>query len=137
MRIEEIFDNLTDTLKEYANIKAVSIKISLVEKLSLLARDIFSTLIIFLLTAAALIFASMAIMILIARQIGFLYGSLLVCAILTSVAITIYIFRKRLFINMFIARFSRIFFDEDTNNEKDELLKNKQHQRTAQCKERK
>ena len=128
MRIEEKFDNLTDTLKEYANIKAVSIKLSLVEKLSLLARDIFSTLIIFLLTAAAIIFASIAIMILIARQIGFMYGSLLVCAILTSAAVTVYIFRKRLFINMFIARFSRIFFDKDTNNKKDGLRKNKQHQ---------
>ena len=128
MRIEEFFDNLTDNLKEYANIKIVSIKLSLVEKLSLLARDILSTLVIFFLTAAALLFALMATMILIARHIGFLYSSLLICAILGTVAFTVYLFRKKLFINMFIALFSKMFFNNDTaGNEKNELFQDKQH----------
>ena len=128
MRIEEIFENLTDNLKEYANNKAVSIKLSLVEKLSLLARDILSTIIIFFLATAALIFALLATMIFIAKYIGFLYASLLICAILTSGAIVIYLFRKQLFTNIFIARFSRIFFNNNTNNEKEKLFKNKQSQ---------
>ena len=128
MRIEEIFKNLTDNLKEYANIKAVSIKLSLVEKLSLLARDILSTIIIFFLATAALIFALLATMIFIAKYIGILYASLLICAILTSGAIVIYLFRKQLFTNIFIARFSRIFFNNNTNNEKEKLFKNKQPQ---------
>ena len=119
MRIEEIFENLTNSLKEYANIKAVSIKLSLVEKLSLLARDILSTLIIIFIATIALIFALLATMIFIARYTGLLYASLLICTILTSAAVTVYIFRKRLFINMFIAHFCRIFFEDETNNEKE------------------
>ena len=118
MRIEENFKNLTDSLKEYTNIKAVSIKLSLVEKLSLLARDILSTIIIFFLATAALIFALSATMIFIARYIGFLYASLLICAILACAAIVVYLFRKQLFTNIFIARLSRIIFNDDTKNEK-------------------
>lgn len=127
MRIEDKIENLTESLKEYADIKIVSIKLSLVEKLSLLARDILSTLIIFLLTTAALIFALLATLILIAQYIGFLYGSLVICATLASIALIVCMFRKRLFTNIFVARFSKIFFNDDTSNEKDGLFKYKQH----------
>ena len=119
MRIEDIFENLTDSLKEYANIKAVSIKLSLVEKLSLLARDILSTLIILFLTTVAIIFAFLAAMIFVARYIGFVYGSLLICAILASIAVVIYLLKERIFTNIFVAVFSRLLFEKDTNDEKE------------------
>lgn len=127
MKIEEKIENLTVNLKEYANYKIVSVKLSLVEKLSLLARDILSTLIIFVLITVALIFALTATMILISQYIGFLYGSLVICATLAGTAFIVYMIRKRLFTNMFVARFSKIFFNDDTNDEKDELFKYKQH----------
>ena len=116
MRIEEFFDNLTDDLKEYAGIRFVSIKMSLVEKLSLLSRDILSTLVIFFLIATALFFALLAIVILISRHIGLLYSSLLVCAILVTFALVVYLFRKKLFTNIFVAFFGKIFFNNDTDN---------------------
>lgn len=127
MRIEDKIENLTESLKEYVNYKIVSVKLSLVEKLSLLARDILSTLIIFFLTTTALIFALIATLILIAQHIGFLYGSLAICATLAGIALIVCLFRKRLFTNIFVARFSKIFFNDDASNEKDELFKYKQH----------
>lgn len=127
MGIEDNLKNLTDSLKEYVNVKAISIKLSLVEKLALLARDILSTLIILFLTTAALIFALMATLILVARFIGLLYSSLVICATLASIAIIVYQLRKRLFVNMFVARFSKIFFDNERNNENEKLFNDKQH----------
>ena len=116
MRIEEFLDNLTDNLKEYADIKFVSIKISLVEKLSLLSRDILSIIVIFFFIATALFFALLAIVILISRYIGLLYSLLLVCTILLTFALAVYLFRKKLFTNIFVILFGKMFFSNDTNN---------------------
>ena len=116
MRIEEFFDNLTDDLKEYADLKIVSIKISFVEKFSLLSRDILSIIIVIFLIATALLFALLAIMILISRYIGLLYSSLLVCTILVTFALAVYLFRKKLFTNIFVTLFSKMFFNNDTSN---------------------
>ncbi len=117
MRIEDDFNNLTNSVKEYANLRMDAIKLLLVENLSLFLSSLLSAFMIFFFFGASLFFALLATMIMIARCIGFFYASLVICVALAIIAFIIYLFRKRLFANFFVARFSKAFFDDSVNNE--------------------
>ena len=118
MGIEDNFDKLIESIKEYAELKRDAIKLLCVENLSLVSSGILSFLIVILLCMTALFFAFMALIILIAKYIGFMYGSLAIGIALAIVASVVYILRKKLFANVFISRYSKIFFEDDSYNEK-------------------
>lgn len=127
MEIKNNFDNITDNVKEYVNLKSDSIKLTLAENLALFSSDILSGIIVFFFSITSLFFALLAIMILAARYIGFFYSSLIVCLILATIGFIIYLSRKHLFANIFVARFCKMFFNNNTNDEKSGLFKNKNH----------
>lgn len=119
MRARDNFDKVTNSLREYARIKRDDIRLQCVEGLSLVATNILSMLVVVLLSAIALIFVIIAFMILVAQYIGIFYSLLVVGGVLVLMAIVVYLFRKELFANLFVERFSKIFFNEVATDEKE------------------
>ena len=131
MGIGENFDKFTDSVKKYLNLKSDDVKLLLVENLSLLSSDVLSVVIALFFLSTAIFFALLAILILLSQYIGFILSSFVICTSLASIALVVYLFRRLIFANIFVARFCKMLFTNNTNDEKSELFENKDNRRTA------
>ncbi len=118
MRAGDNFDKVTDSFKEYVRLKIEDIKLQSVESLSIIASDVLCALIVVLLSVIALLFVIFAIMILVTQFIGIFYGSLVVGGTVALIACVVYLFRKELFVNVFVGKLSKMFFNEVASDEK-------------------
>lgn len=119
MEIKQNFDNLTDDIKEYIALKSDSVKLQIVENLSLVSSDIFSYLIFFSFIFVSFLFLLFALMLFIAQYLGLLYSSLVIGVFLAIIALVIFVNRKYIFGDMFVNRFCKMFFSDNVvNNEK-------------------
>ena len=118
MKIKENFDRLSGDAHEYLNFKIEELKLSIVERLSLFFADALSWLavIIFLLLSSLCFLVALVKMLSI--FMGLLPALLLVAFSLLAVAWIFYLLRGNIFVNIMVARFYKMFFnDNDRNNE--------------------
>lgn len=127
MEIGDFLDNITRSFKEFADLKSDAVKLMLVENISLLSSDMLSGVVVFIILTAAFFIALVAVIILLAHYIGFLYGTLVVCTILIFTALIVYLLRRRLFANIFVPRFSKMFFSDESDKKEPELFENKEY----------
>lgn len=117
MEIKNNFDNLNRELKEYANLKSISLRLHLVELLSEASSAVFSHLIVGVLLSLSLLFLLLALMLVFSHFLGLIYSLLVVGMIPALVAFFIYLGRNSLFADMFVVHFSKMFFSNNHRNE--------------------
>ena len=105
MEIKNNFDNLNRELKEYANLKSISLRLH------------FSHLIVGVLLSLSLLFLLLALMLVFSHFLGLIYSLLVVGMIPALVAFFIYLGRNSLFADMFVVHFCKMFFSNNHRNE--------------------
>ena len=105
-------DTLADDIKEYVALKGDSMKLKMVEGLSLFSSGILSHLFLFLLVSMALLFFLIALMIFLSLYVGPIFGCLAVTLLLLAIGMVLYINRKRMFVDMFVRSYCRMMFHD-------------------------
>ena len=111
------FDNLTESLRELASAKLDSVKLYAVESLALLSGEMVTALLLVLLLAGAAMFFLLALLVALSAVVGLLYACLIVGGLLLLVAGFVVLRGRRLFADMFVGRFCKLFFSSYDNNE--------------------
>ena len=106
-------DSLADDVKEYVALKSDSLKLQMVESLSLFSSDILSHLLLLILISMALLFFLIAMMLVLSLYFGPVFGCLVVALLLLVAAIVLYANRKRMFADMFVRSYCRRFFSNE------------------------
>lgn len=118
MEIQKNFDRLSRDAREFLNLKVEEIKLSLVERLSLFFADALSWLAIIIFLLLSSMCFLVVIVALLSMYIGLVPALLLVAFLLLASAVVLYLMREHLFANVMVARFYRMFFSEnDDENE--------------------
>lgn len=115
MDIKENFDKLSDATQQYIDMRVDSAKLHIVEKLSIMCNEVLSYVVVSLLVVMALFFMLIAAVAFLAPIIGFVYSVLSVAGLLVIIAIVLFFMRKKLFLNVMVKCFCRMFFDDKTN----------------------
>ena len=120
MEIKENFDSLSADAREFLNLKIEELKLSFVERLSLFFADALSWLavIIFLLLSSLCFLAALVAML--SVYMGLLPALLLVAFLLLAVAWLFHLLRGSIFINIMVARFYKMFFTKNDENDEKE-----------------
>lgn len=112
MGVKENFDNLSRDAQQFLDLKIEEVKLSLVERLSLLFADALAWLVFSAFLLLALLCLLVAVVILLSAFIGLLPSLFVVALLLLVVAWLLYAMRGSLFGDMMVARLYKLFFDE-------------------------
>lgn len=106
-------NSLTDSAKEYLGLKRDAIKLGLVENLSLLFNRFLSLFVLICVMLVALVFIASACNQLLGKALSnTITASFITGSFFLVVFIMLFIFRKKLFVNGFVALFSKMLFEE-------------------------
>ncbi|MBR2301036.1 MAG: phage holin family protein [Bacteroidaceae bacterium] len=117
MSVKENVRNITEDTQEYLHSYILSLKLELLERVSLLASDILSHLLFFIILLFAVLFASLALMFALACYVGYVASAIIIFSLLLFSAIVVCYFRKQLFVDVAVARLSQIFFSDNNDSE--------------------
>ena len=120
MEIKENFDSLSRDAREFIDLKIEEVKLSLVERLSLLFADALSWLLVMVLLALALLCLMAAFVAVLTYFVGLLLALLVTAVILLVAAYLLYTVRGNLFGNRMVARLYKVFFYENQKCDEDE-----------------
>lgn len=106
-------NSLTDAAKEYLGLKKDAVKLGLVENLSLLFNRFLSLFVLICVMLVALVFIASACN----QWLGDALSNKVAASFITGgfflvAFLLLFIFRKKLFVNGFVALFSKMFFEE-------------------------
>lgn len=120
MEIKENFDRLSGDVREYLNLKIEELKLSIVERLSLFFADALSWLVVIIFLLLSSLCFLVALVVMLSIFMGLLPALFLMAFLLLAVAWIFYLLRGNIFANIMVARFYKMFFDDnDKNNEED------------------
>lgn len=117
MSIKGNFKTLYNDADEYVKRSIDSYKLLLVESLSLLYGDVACGFVLFMLLFLAFVFMLVAMVILIMPVVGLTVALFVAMALLVSVAVIVYLFKIKLFVNGAVKRICRILFADDNEKE--------------------
>lgn len=117
MSIKGNFKTLYNDADEYVKRSIDSYKLLLVESLSLLYGDVACGFVLFMLLFLAFVFMLVAMVILIMPFVGLTVALFVAMALLVSVAVIVYLFKIKLFVNGAVKRICRILFANDNEKE--------------------
>ena len=113
------FDALSEGVREFVGVKFDSLKLYAIEWLALLLGEVVSTFAAALLLSGAVMFFLLALLVVLADVVGFLFSCLIVGGVLFLLAFAICFFGRRLLADVFVGRFCRIIFSIDGGNEEE------------------
>lgn len=116
MEIKENFEKMAEALLQYVDLKSDDVKLNVVEKLSFLCNDIISYVAVSVFAVLSFLFVLVAIVAFLSPCIGLLCSSLVVAALLAVAALLLYAMRRRLFVNIMVKCFCRIFFTKNSDD---------------------
>ncbi|MBQ8270415.1 MAG: hypothetical protein IJZ22_04310 [Bacteroidaceae bacterium] len=120
MNLKKDFDTLLRDAQKSLNVEIDGAKLSLVEGLSLFFTDVFSGLLVAAFSLLALLAILAAAVVAAASVVGYVFSLLIVASLLLVAALLLHLLRSRLFANMLVARFCRMFFkDKECGDETD------------------
>ena len=108
-------ETLADDVKEYVALKSNSLKLQMVESLSLFSNDILSHLLLLLLIFMALLFFLIAVMLFFSLYVGPIFACLAVAALLLTAGVILYMNRRSMFVDMFVRCYCRRIFSDAGN----------------------
>lgn len=120
MEIKKNFDRLSREARELLDLKIEEIKLSFVERLSLLFADTLSWLAVIMFLLLSLLCMLAAFVVVISLYVGLLPALFIATALLLVVAWLFYAARGTLFRNVMVARFYRMFFNENEQSDEQE-----------------
>lgn len=107
-----IADRTVQDLKDYASLRADSVRLSLIDNLSTLFNTLFGVAVILALAGIATVFFAVALTWVLGLLIGsVLYAVLIMGALFVVLAAVVYAFRKRLVVNQSVRLLSRMVYD--------------------------
>ena len=107
-----IADRSVQDLKDYASLRADSVRLSLIDNLSTLFNTLFGVAVILALAGIATVFFAVALTWVLGLLIGsVLYAVLIMGALFVVLAAVVYAFRKRLVVNQSVRLLSRMVYD--------------------------
>lgn len=120
MEIKHNFDRLSHEAYEFLNLKIEEIKLSFVERLSLLFADALSWLVVIILLLLSSMCLLAAFVAVLSISMGILPALLIVALLLLFAASLFYVARGNLFVNIMVARFYKIFFNKNEQSDEKE-----------------
>lgn len=107
-----IADRTVQDLKDYASLRADSVRLSLIDNLSTLFNTLFGVAVILALAGIATVFFAVALTWVLGLLVGsVLYAVLIMGALFVVLAAVVYAFRKRLVVNQSVRLLSRMVYD--------------------------
>lgn len=115
-------EKLTDSAKEYIDMRIDSFKLRIVENLSLFVSKILYMLLLIIILGVAIAFIASALSLFIGNLLNSeAQGAIITAGIFILMAAVIFLIRKRLFINSMVKMFIPLFFEDNyPNNNKEE-----------------
>lgn len=108
------------SLKEYADVRIDDMKLRTVKGLSITMNHLVTMILVLFAVSVVLLSVGAGVIVLIGKAIGsYAGGAFIVAGIFSIIAVTIFMLRKKLFVNGFVRMFMSIFFDDA--KEEDEL----------------
>ena len=117
MGIGEEFENLQNDAREYVKRSIDGFKLRAVEDLSLLLGDLVCGFIVFVLLFVASLLVLVLLVMALAPYIGLLSATATAALLLVVVAVVVYMLRVRLFVDHFVRRLARMFFNDSDNGQ--------------------
>lgn len=117
MELKQNFDRLVRDAREYLGLKTDELRLLLVDNLSVFMSDLLSWLAIFAIVQIALVCLLAVVIIAIASVAGYMWAFAVVAFVLLAVAGVFYLLRDRLFADIAVERFCRMFFPADDADE--------------------
>lgn len=117
-KISDNFSDLTDNVREYVQLKIDLLKLTFTEKLARIASLLILSILMFMILIMILLFFSLAFILWFRESGGQAYiGALIVAIFYLLIGGVVFLFRKSFFINPIIAQLSKIFINEEDENE--------------------
>lgn len=117
MGVKENLNTLYSDTHEYAERSIDNCKLTLVKYLSLLFGDMACYFVVFMLLFLALIFMLVAMVVLLAPVTGFFIALAMAVVLLAAIALGVFLFRERLFVNIAVKRLCRMLFENECEDE--------------------
>lgn len=106
------------SLKEYADVRIDDLKLRTVKGLSLTMNHLVAMILILFAVSVVLLSVGAGLIILIGKAIGsYAGGAFIVAGVFAVIAATIFMLRKKLFVNGFVRMFMDVFFDDGQEDE--------------------
>ena len=112
---KNFFESLTSNGKSYVDGRVTEVKLKAVKALSKTLSFICGMLLFFVVLAILFGVLALALIQWMNALLGAPYGTLAVAGLFALAALFIFIFRKKMFRSSFVAMFSKLFFDEDSD----------------------
>ena len=110
---------LSDEAREYLDLRLDDVKLRTVRGLSVAMSRIVTTIVILSVASALLLVLSFGLILLLCKLMNdYAVSALLVAAVLLITFAVLFLARKSLFKNTFVPMFVKMFFPEDSRNEK-------------------
>jgi hypothetical protein len=117
--ISENFSELSGNVRDYVNLKVDLLKITITEKLASIMSLFLVSVIFFILFLFIMMFLSLAFIFWYRDHIGSgSAGALIVAGFYILLALTVFLLRKKLFINPLVEGLSKILMEENEEHEK-------------------
>lgn len=115
--IPENFSDLTESAKDYINLRIDYIKLLLTEKIAKLASFFLISVIFFILAMFLILFISFAFVFWFGEEVGPTYvGALIIVALYLILGLLIYGMRHQWFINPMVRQLAKILMEEENEN---------------------
>lgn len=113
-KLSDNFNEMSENVKAYIQLKTDLLKISLTEKLSLITSALLLSIIFFILFLFITMFISMAFIFWFRDHAGPLYlGAIIVAGFYLIIGVIVFFKRNRLFIDPLVSKISQILLEED------------------------
>ncbi|MBQ6693409.1 MAG: hypothetical protein IJN24_00860 [Bacteroidaceae bacterium] len=113
MEFKENFDKLTNFTQQYIDLKVDDVKLHVIENLSVLCGDLLSFVVVSVFAVLSLFFLIVAGIICLVPLVGLLWSVIIAVALLAVVSSVLYFARRKIFANVMVGRFCRMFFPKD------------------------
>lgn len=113
MNVKQNFDRLSGETREYIDMRLDAARLYIVEILSVFFSDLISRVVFFTFLFISFIFLLLALFYIMSPIVGAVWSSLIICGVLLLLSAILYIFRKRLFTNLMVARLCKMFFPKN------------------------
>ena len=117
-RISDHFTELTESVKEYVQLRLDMFKLTLTEKMSRIFTFTIILMIFFILFNFIILFFSVAFILWFREHVGAAHwGAIIVAGFYVLLGILTWILRKQLFVNPVVTQISKILLEEEHENE--------------------
>jgi heme O synthase-like polyprenyltransferase len=117
-RFTEPVEKIRDAAKDYVDMRVDMVKLRTVKGLSVAANHILSMSLLLILGSLFMLALAFGSVLWLGSAIGsYAGGAFIVAAFFLVLAVLVFIFRKKLFLNSFVRLFTSIFFDDSDNKE--------------------